>query len=188
MLAGSAATARSVEIARGDVRRAPATTMAEEPGVAGTVVYDRLVPFTLRDAGGRTICAGNLQARAVSSPTSGALDFYYRFRDTSGRGAIYGIYVSNFPGTLRVAYRIDGLGSVAPYQVYREHAPSLRMQFGFVRPGPYISCAAHEESRFLLIRTRSTRFEDGGGEAEIIGGIGGAYGSSITVEIVDPAP
>lgn len=186
LVASTAAAARSVGISEGEVRRTPATTTAEEPSLGGHVLYDRLVPFTLRDPAGRTICAGHLQTRAVLSTAAGVLDFYYRFRDTSGRGAIYGIYVSHFVGPLRVAYRTDGPGTVAPYQVYREAAPSTRVQFGFVTPGPHLFCAAHEESRFLLIRTRATRFVDGGGIAEIIGGVPPGYGSSVSVEIVDP--
>ena len=187
MLVGStAATARSRSISGGEIFRAPPTTAATESSLTGTIVYDRRVPFTLRDAGGTVICRGDLQTRAVQSTAADVLDFYYRFRNTSGPGEIYGIYLSNFVGPLRVGYRTDGLGTVRPLEVYREDWPSTRVLFNFVPPGPYLSCATHDESRFILIRTRATGFEDGGGTAEIIGAIPDTYGTSVSVGIVDP--
>lgn len=142
----------------------PATTAATEPALKGTVVYDTLLPFTINAYGGALVCTGQLQNRVVKETTTQQLDFYYRVRGTSGPGTIGAITVSSFKGaTLRVAYRTDGLGTVAPAWAVRSPTPGAQIQFFLMSQNtPPLSCAQHEESRFIMIKTTATGFHNGG--------------------------
>lgn len=156
----------------------PATSTAREPSLTGTIIRDSLLPFTIRDGSGAEICRGTLQNRVVRSTATRRLDFYYRIRDTSGAGEILGIAVEDFGGeTTRVGYRTDGLGSVSPTRAYRHPSPGARIVLG----GMHLHCARREESRFILVRTESTRF-GAGGTAELIA----ADGSRVSVSTADP--
>lgn len=144
----------------------PALTAAGDPNLGGVVQYDQLVPFTLQDANGNLECTGNLQERVVTSSNTGDLDFYYRVRDTSGPGSVASISTSSFAGMpVGVGYRTDGLGTVAPTTADRSAAPGGLITFDF--SSHPISCAAQEESQFILISTAVTSYESGG-QADII--------------------
>lgn len=157
----AAALAVSALLAPGQFLAATATTAATEPTLSGTVIYDTLLPFTINAYGGGLVCTGRLQDRVVIETTTQQLDFYYRIRDTSGPGAIGAISTNNFSGqTLRVAYRTDGLGTVAPQWVARAAAPGAEIQFFLLLPP--VSCALHQESQFMLIKTTVTSFRGGG--------------------------
>ena len=138
----------------------PALTDAGYPNLGGVVQYDQLVPFTLQDSNG-VQCTGNLQERVVLSNNTGDLDFYYRVRDTSGSGSVARISTSSFAGlSLGVGYRTDGLGTVSPTTADRSAAPGALITFDFTSHP--VSCAAHEESQFILISTTVTNFVSGG--------------------------
>ena len=118
-------------------------------------------------------CAGNLQNRIVKSKRTGRYHFYYRIRDTWGNGSIMSIDASSFDGlTVRVADRIDGLGTVRTHFVCRSpydpvgnpHGPLNTVHFGvdaFLAMYP-IDCHKHQESHFLLIKTEATTAHGGG--------------------------
>ena len=147
-------------LAPGSSIAVPALTDAGYPNLGGVVQYDQLVPFTLQDSNGLQ-CTGNLQERVVLSNNTGDLDFYYRVRDTAGPGSIAKISTSSFAGlALGVGYRTDGLGTVAPTTADRDAAPGDSMTFDFTSHP--ISCAAAEESQFILISTTVTSFVSGG--------------------------
>ncbi len=125
------------------------------------MLHDDLVPFTIRNAAGAVVCAGQLQDRVVQSTSTGRLHFYYRIRDTQGPGAVNLITTTGFGGlALRVAYRTDGLGTVPPRRAYRSAAPGEAVRFTLIDPP--VSCASHRESRFILIKTPATWFNPGG--------------------------
>jgi hypothetical protein len=139
----------------------PALTDAGYPNLGGDVLYDQLVPFTLKGREGPEQCTGNLQERVVRSTNTGKLDFYYRVRDTAGVGAVAKIDTSSFAGLpLSVGYRTDGLGTVSPQVATRSGAPGALITFEF--GSQPVSCATHQESRFILISTGVTNFVPGG--------------------------
>jgi hypothetical protein len=143
----------------------PPTTAATEPDLGGVVLRDTLLPFTIKAPTGATLCAGQLQDRVVRSNKTGLLHFYYRIRDTKGPGMLARMSTSSFPvPALRVAYRTDGLGTVAPRMAARSAVPGTLVTFGFVTSPtvPPFSCAQHEESRFILIKTTTKTFHPGG--------------------------
>lgn len=94
-----------------------ATTVAEEPDLAGTVLADRLQPFTINGAGGGVL-TGNIQERVVRSDDTGFLHFHHRvIFDTIG-GFEPGSYIEWLDldpaatgDPLAVGRRSDGLGS-----------------------------------------------------------------------------
>ena len=160
VLGTAAALAVSVVLPPGGSLSVLATTAASEPDLVGVVVHDALVPFTLKSATG-VVCAGNLQDRVVRSNRTKQLHFYYRIRDTKGPGAIKLVATLSFAvPVLRVAYRTDGLGTVPPRQATRSGGTGGLVTFTF--SDPTISCARHQESRFVLIKTPATAFTTGG--------------------------
>jgi hypothetical protein len=131
----------------------PALTSAGDPNLNGVVQYDQLVPFTLQDSNG-VQCTGNLEERAVLTNNTGDLDFYYRIRDTSGTGYVSNLSTSSFAGlSVGVGYRTDDVGTVTPTTADRDAAGDL-ITFDF--SSHPISCAAQEESQFILISTTVT--------------------------------
>src|SRR6266403_5970488 len=161
LLCAGAALAVSVLLPPGASLPTPATTAATEPTLSGFVIHDALVPFKIATPDGQVLCSGNLQDRVVKSNKTKRLDFYYRIRDTQGIGAVGRIATQGFGGlTLRVAYRTDGLGTVPPRLAARNAAPGAIVTFTFIDPP--VSCAQHQESRFILINTPATTFSPGG--------------------------
>lgn len=149
--ATAVALAVSVPLPPGGSITVPATTPAAEPDLAGTIIHDVSLPFTIKK-NGAVLCAGQLQNRVVRSSKGGGLDFYYRIRRTSGQGAINRIETTNFSSAaFNVAYRKDGLGTVPPQRATRSPAAGARITFALT--DPTLSCAQHRESRFILIKT-----------------------------------
>lgn len=180
LMTSIAATALAVSILLppGGSLGVPATTAATEPSLAGPEIHDAVLPFTIRSATGAVVCAGQLQNRVVRSSSTGLLDFYYRIRATVGPGAISRTATARFSGIpLRVAYRADGLGTVAPQAATRSPAPGALITFEF---DPALSCAKHQESRFMLIRTPAKSFVTGGSTGVIA--TTGAHASLATVQ------
>ena len=155
LLAAGAALAQSVLLPPGVNNLAvPSTTAAAEPSLAGLVIHDALLPFTMKTPDGAVLCTGQLQNRVVRSKT-GQLDFYYRIRDTTGIGLIWLLHASSFGELpLRVGFRTDGLGTAPPGLAHRGGAT---VTFIFNR---LIQCG--QESRFILIRTPALTFGPGG--------------------------
>jgi hypothetical protein len=161
LLSVTAAWAISVVLAPGASLVVPATTDATEPDLGGVVLQDTLVPFTIKAPDGAVVCAGKLQDRVVRSTKTGLLHFYYAIRETEGPGAVGRIATASFSGLkLRVAYRTDGLGTVPPRVAARNAAPGPLVTFELTDPP--VSCARHEESRFMLIKTTVKAFHTGG--------------------------
>ena len=175
-----AALAVSVLLPPGGSLPTPSTTAATEPTLSGVVIHDALVPFKIATPDGQVLCSGNLQDRVVRSNKTHRLDFYYRIRDTQGTGAIGRIATLGFGGLpLRVGFRTDGLGTVPPRPAARSAAPGAVVAFTF--SDPPVSCAQHQESRFILIGTPATTFTSGG-KTEIIA----TTGAAVSVPTVMP--
>ena len=180
LLCTGAALAVSVLLPPGGSLPTPSTTAATEPTLSGVVIHDALVPFKIATPDGHVLCSGNLQDRVVRSNKTHRLDFYYRIRDTQGTGAIGRIATLGFGGLpLRVGFRTDGLGTVPPRPAARSAAPGAVVSFTFIDPP--VSCAQHQESRFILIRTPATTFTPGG-KTEIIA----TTGPAVSVPTVMP--
>ena len=118
--------------------------------------------------------------RVVRSTRTGRLDFYYRIRNTQGPGAVRGIATAAYGAfPLRVGYRLDGLGTVPPRIATRSPAPGALVTFEITDPP--VSCAQHQETRFMLIRTPVQAFHPGG-KTQIIA----TTGDEISVPTVMP--
>ena len=180
VLSVTAASATSTSLPPGGNVPASPTTAATEPDLAGTVIRDTLVSFTIKTAGGKVLCTGRLQDRVVRSTKTGRFHFYYRIRNTKGPGAINRIDTTSFAGhPLEVGYRTDGLGTVPPRVAMRSGAPGEVVTFEL--PDPPISCARHQESRFILIKTDADAFHTGG-KTRIVA----TSGAQVTVPTVMP--
>src|SRR5262249_3415240 len=129
------------------------------------------VRFTIYDASGAVECAGQLEDMTVKPITPGQhYDFYYRIVKTSGPGKIN--LVTVFPygpnywiGTttyvrgmlIRVAYRSDLPGTVRPILATRTTPDKV----AFRLVDSPLSCANHQESRYMVIRTPSFYWSPG---------------------------
>jgi hypothetical protein len=155
------------------------STAATEPDLAGVVVRDTLIPFTITDSLGRAMCKGQLQDRVVRSNTTGLLHFYYRIRGARGGHTINAVATVNFGAdTLNVAYRQDGLGAVHPVAALRNPAGN-RVEFRFKEPG--LRC--DRESRFFFIKTKAKNFgPDGQTRLTLI------TGQTVALQTAQPAP
>jgi len=145
----------------------PGTSAAAEPGLAGTVVNDTLVPFSVVNA---TMPAnGTVQVRTVRS-ADGKLSFYWKINNAAASKAqVNALYISGFPKAVYDAnWRKDGLGSVAPTKVQGGFAFDFKSWlYGFafgnaIKPG--------ESSRFFFLRSNAVatvsstaRISTGGG-------------------------
>jgi len=126
------------------------------------------------------LCAGQLQDRVVRSSKTQQLHFYYRIRATTGPGAINRMATAGFAKIgLRVAYRTDGLGTVPPRLAMRSTGPGVQVMFTL--SDPVLSCAKHQESRFMLIKTPVKIFQTGGNTRIIA-----TTGASASVSTVMP--
>ncbi|MGH7122665.1 MAG: hypothetical protein ACREFP_27345 [Acetobacteraceae bacterium] len=159
ILAGAAAA--SAVLLPGATISVPPTTAAAEPDLAGVVIHDALIPFTIRAANGALVCEGVLQDRVVQSNQTHALHFYYRIRGTRGPGVISEVVTTGFGKiSLRVAHRTDGLGTVPPRVANRNASPGAVVTFRFT--DPRLLCVRNEESRFILVKTPVTKYRTGG--------------------------
>src|SRR5688572_27412833 len=92
----------------------PGTTAAAQPALAGVVVRDALIPFSVDDGLGHTIFQGTLQDRVVRENGTGTLDFYQTIRADAGftiPAMLQYVSRSSFGGWFTdVNFRTDGLG------------------------------------------------------------------------------
>jgi hypothetical protein len=182
VLTATAALALWIVLPPAGTVHVPPTTAAAQPVLDGLVIHDALVPFSIKAPTGATLCEGNLQDRVVRSAKSGLYDFYYRIRDTKGSGAIGRFYTSSFAGLpLRVAYRTDGLGAIAPTVAKRTAAPGALIGFAF--GDPVFACSNPAGSRFILIATNTKAFRPGG-----ITRIFTTSGAQAVLTTVEPQP
>lgn len=135
----------------------PGTDAATEPHLAGTVVEDRIIPYST-PAGWEAHSRGTVQVRTVRG-ADGRLTFYWRIvADPRSRDRIHGLDLIGFPRTVYDAnWRRDGLGTIAPDRVGGwDRGEGWVMWFDFSWPG---GIEAGQESRFFFLRSsaRATR-------------------------------
>lgn len=130
------------------------TTAAAEPDLAGTVLRDALIPFTI-SVGGAPVFQGVLQDRVVRSSASGRLHFYRRIRDTRRglNGVVRSVTIESFAASprLQADWRPDGLGTVAPTTVQRSVGTGARVRFTFP-VAPATALIGGRESRFFYLK------------------------------------
>jgi PEP-CTERM motif len=144
------------------------TTAALQPQLPGTVLEDRVVPFSFAlpvvlGVGGGTV-SGSIQERVVRSTSDGTLDFYWRvFNDATSKQPIGKVLVDHFvASTYDGDWRIDGLGQVGAR--YGTHAADL-VTFSFddifdiIRIG---GIAPGSSSNFFYLDTQATSYADTG--------------------------
>ncbi len=136
-------------------------TVAAEADLAGTVLYDKLLPFTIRGAGGAVLFVGTLQNRVVRSTRTGTLHFYYRIRDTKAglNGVVKEVKTYGFQGFSEIAvdWRPDGLGAINPFSAERSAGAGSFITFNFSPTGGTVLVGG-EESKFFYIKTAAKRF------------------------------
>jgi hypothetical protein len=129
----------------------PGTDLAREPVLAGTVVEDRIIPYST-PPGWSAPSSGTVQVRAVRG-ADGRLSYYWRIKaDPSSRDQVQGLDIQDFPLTAYDAnWRRDGLGSIAPDMVgVFNRVGTWEIYFEFTYPN---AIHAGEESRFFFLRT-----------------------------------
>ncbi|MHB8348598.1 MAG: hypothetical protein ACYDHM_15915, partial [Acidiferrobacterales bacterium] len=195
LLAGAVlgTSAQATLIAPGGSTLLSGTSAAAQPSLAGTVLQDVTVPFTLSLGGGSTV-NGYVQDRVVRETVSGTLDFYYRLFNgidpcgctLNSQGSIGVAARSGFSGyTTDVNYRTDGLGTVAPSGASRT-ANGSTVLFGFMS-NPIVP---GETSLFSFVKTNATAYNDLGTGTLIGFNTSGGFGQTqfSTFEPVDPVP
>lgn len=131
---------------------AAGTTSAKEPVLAGTVVSDKLVPFST-PAGVAPAAKGTLQVRAVKG-ADGKLAFYWKINvDPASQVAVKSIVIGGFPAVAYDAnWRADGLGTIAPQAVAGTlPGGNWTLSFEFLN-----GVQAGESSRFFFLRSGAT--------------------------------
>lgn len=130
----------------------PGTTVAADPGLAGTVLEDRIIPYS--SPAGSPPASGTVQVRTVRG-ADGRIGFYWRIvASPNSRDVVHALEIYRFPRRAYDAnWRIDGLGTVRPVLVAGHNITGSGwvMQFVFrptIRPG--------QESRFFFLRARTS--------------------------------
>lgn len=135
------------------------TTSAARPELAGVVVRDALIPFTVLNGGGGTVFKGQLQDRVVKENATGTLDFYQRIIADPGFTPLSSVdFVSRalFAGWgTDVDYRVDGVGAptIKPERASRS-GDGVSVRFDFNSD----VITGGQSSRFYFVRTNAKFF------------------------------
>ena len=165
----------------------PGTTSAARPELAGTVLEDRLVPYSL--VVGTDLLSGVIQQRVVREDVAGTLDFYWRIRpDAAGNLPVVSFRLGDFGDFITDGdWRIDGLGEVAPTSAL------VFSTTGFVNfqfPDPPVGPATDASSRFFFLHTSAVNYADTA-QYDLLcaqsGCITGSYSTFAPVVIPEPA-
>ena len=142
----------------------PGTTVAAEPQLAGGIIEDKLLGFSMTT--GKGLVTGQVQSRVVRSSVDGTLDFYWRVLNDANSlddVAFFRIGLFNAP-EYNANFRIDGLGDRAPVSAFR-FTGSLQsfVNFDFTTVGPTgAPSGLHpgESSNFMLMDTSATSYAE----------------------------
>lgn len=182
LFATSAAAAKFVSLPPGSSRTVPETTWADEKDWLGFTVYQNVVPFTIRNNAGASVCRGLLFDAVVKSLRTGQMVFVSEIGTDGGSGAVNRIIKSGFGSlppllgqpaqttSLSVAYYRAGWRTlVPPHKARRSSGPGDIVQFSFERPASIsrplsrpLSCATPSSSTYFMIMTNSSLFRFGG--------------------------
>lgn len=140
-------------------------TAAAESDLAGTVLYDKLIPFKIMGARGVLLFAGNLQNRVVKSSRTGNLHFYYRIRDTKSglNGVVEDLRTQGYQNVnpLLADWRPDGLGTIHPDTVERSPGAGALVNFNFI-PRAGMILVGGLDTKFFYLKTSYKKFAPGG--------------------------
>ncbi len=158
------------------------TTVAERPELAGGILRDENIDFTIRNASGELVYAGTLQDRVKQSKKNKTLSFEFRIKNSQPglSGRIVSVGREGFSGwSTDMDFTVDGLGSNGPDTVRRaSKSRGDRVAFSFERT----PIASGEESRFCFVLTNATRFAAKAGSLTIIA----SDGSKVTIPVAGP--
>lgn len=142
----------------------PGTTAAAEADLAGVVVEDNVLPFSISNAAGALLFEGKLQNRVVRSSSTGDLHFYYRVRDTTPglNGIVKNVVTTSFQAMPRILadWRIDGLGNINPVEASRSSGLGHHIQFAFDTSSNVLVGGA--ESKFFFVKTHAQKYKNTG--------------------------
>ena len=136
------------------------TTNAARPELAGTVLIDRVRPFSMTTSSGAVI-SGTFQDRVVKRTSTGKLEFSFRIKNAAA--SVGNIVVVNrqnygaFP-TVDVDFRLDGLGTIGAPAAAHGGGANARIKFDFFNA----PIAPGQESRFHFIGTDATSYDESG--------------------------
>jgi hypothetical protein len=140
------------------------TSSAAEPELAGIVLLDKLIPFSISNAAGDLLFKGELQNRVIKSSSTGLLHFYYSIRKTQEdlNGIVQSVSTKSFAlgGTVHADWRVDGLGDVSPIEVSRSGGTGELIRFRFSTAGSALTGGL--ESNFFFLKTKSFRYKRDG--------------------------
>jgi hypothetical protein len=148
------ASVQAVPLIPGSAVLLPGTTVAARPELAGVVLVDQLVSFSVTIPTDQHI-TGMIQERVVRESGSGTLDFYWRvFNDISSLNNLGFFRLGQFiTGSYDADWRIDGLGTVNPDNAFLFPGPLGDVNFEFTA-----GLAPGEESRFMFLHTDATSY------------------------------
>jgi hypothetical protein len=167
----------------------PGTSVAARPELAGTVIYDTLVPVATTDTFGSIVFYGYLQDRVVRETGTGTLDFYQSLRvdliphSTPVRTVLDTASRSSFSGFATDAdWRTDGLGTapISPTQASRT-ADGKTVTFNFAKP-----IATGQSSYFYFVKTDATSFDVEGQTVLTFGPPAGVGAATATLQTAEP--
>ncbi len=160
VLSGTPSASRAAPLPLGGIVPLSGATAAARPELAGLVLEDQLIPFSITDSIGNAIYQGTIQNRVVLSNTLGTLAFYFAIRHTDPTlgGSIIAVSRSGFrDGTTLFAtdvdFRPDGLGSIGPPGASRNGGGN-QIDFAFANN----PVTAGAESRFVFVLTDATQW------------------------------
>lgn len=150
-------TAGAVVVAPGGGSPLGGTTSAADPNLAGTVINDNLIAWSITDGAGGVLVSGNLQNRVIRSDLLGTLIFAPRLTDIvyGERGLPENLSLSLTGyggGVLDVDFRTDDLG-VATFPFVGRSADGGTLVFPTVSGAP-----GFDSSLFLSILSTATNF------------------------------
>lgn len=159
-----AVPAHAVVVPIGTTQLLPGITAAADPSLAGTVLEDELINFSIpASAANPAQISGSIQQRVVRSDATGRLDFYWRIRELQG-GSLGYFGVGDFVSAVFDAdWRADGLGDVAPislthFSTSQGALNDFGANFNFVDASGASVLGAGQESRFMVLRTGATQY------------------------------
>jgi hypothetical protein len=163
---------QSVPLPPGSVGVAlPGTTSGAEPNLAGPIIADQTIPFTVLDnATGGIALAGTLQDRVVRETLTGNLDFYGHITITNfgnNLAAIDSAGMGSFAGfSVNANFRTDGSGVQGPNAASRSSDGS-EVAWYFESPLRLGALGGASESLFFFAQTDAQNF-DSNGSARIV--------------------
>jgi hypothetical protein len=163
MFAG-ANTASAVTVNPGETVSLPGTTAAAEPWLAGTILEDEFINFSLHATpNSSSMISGTVQQRVVRETGTGTLDFYWAIRDVTG-GSLGYFRIANFGSAVFDAnYRTDGMGTIGPSNIFRGGGTSGKgtgreANFGFANALGADTLPNGATSNLFFLHTDATQY------------------------------